>query len=102
MFVYQLAETPEDEPDEDDSEGTEAEREVADTDDDAVQAKGDTIITEAKPDIVPTEKPDTEETSTPQGVFEPPLASTAKKEGGAITIHFLFFEGGGIIIHFFF
>ena len=34
-----MAETPEDEPDEDDSDGTEAEREVAGTDDDAVQAK---------------------------------------------------------------
>ena len=84
-----MAEKSEDEPDEDDSEGNEAEREeLADTDAAAVQAKGDTIITEAKPDIVPTEKSDTEETSTPQGVFEPPLASTAKKEGGGIIIHF--------------
>ena len=87
MFLYQLAEASEDEPD--DSEGNEAEREEVDDTDPIAQAKGDAITTEAKPDIVPTEKSDTEETSTPTGVFEPPLASTAKKEGGRIIMHFL-------------
>ena len=85
LFLYQLAEASENEPD--DSEGNEAEREEVDTDP-VAQAKGDAITTEAKPDIVPTEKSDTEETSTPTGVFEPPLASTAKKEGGGIIMYF--------------
>ena len=43
------------------------------------QAKGDT---EAIPDIPATGKVDTAETATPEVVFVPPLASTAKKEGG--------------------
>ena len=43
------------------------------------EAKGDS---EAEADILATEKGDTAAAATPESVFEPPYASTAKKEGG--------------------